>query len=74
VPAEASMSALNDFLFVDAAGNTFSSSIEKSSITTLLEEKIVRDFAESRTVIVDGWVLSVTEARQCAAYSISQAQ
>ncbi len=28
------------------------------------------DFAEGRTVTVDGWVLSKTEARQCALYHI----
>jgi hypothetical protein len=31
---------------------------------------IQRDFAEGRTVLLDGWVLSVTEARQCALYSL----
>jgi hypothetical protein len=28
------------------------------------------DFAAGRTVLVDGWVLSVTEARQAALYSL----
>lgn len=28
------------------------------------------DFAAGRTVVVLGWVLSVTEARQCALYSL----
>jgi hypothetical protein len=28
------------------------------------------DFAAGRTVVVDGWVLSVTEARQCALFSL----
>jgi hypothetical protein len=28
------------------------------------------DFAHGRTVIVDGWILSVTEARQCALFSL----
>ena len=31
---------------------------------------ISRDFGSGRTVIVNGWVLSVTEARQCALYSL----
>jgi hypothetical protein len=29
------------------------------------------DFAAGRTVVVSGWVLSETEARQCALYSLS---
>ena len=28
------------------------------------------DFAAGRTVVVDGWVLAATEARQCALYSL----
>ena len=36
-------------------------------------EQVRRDFAEGRTVEVQGWVLSVTEARQCALYSLVRA-
>ncbi len=36
-------------------------------------EQSRRDFEEGRTVEVDGWVLSVTEARQCALYSLGAA-
>jgi hypothetical protein len=28
------------------------------------------DFARGRTVVVDGWLLSTTEARQCALFSL----
>ena len=28
------------------------------------------DFDQARTVVVDGWVLSLTEARQCALFSL----
>ena len=31
---------------------------------------VARDFAEERTVLVDSWVLSITEARQCALFSL----
>jgi hypothetical protein len=31
---------------------------------------VARDFADGHTVLVDGWVLSVTEARQCALFSL----
>jgi hypothetical protein len=36
-----------------------------------IEEQIRDDFAAGRTVVVGGWVLSDTEARQCALYSLS---
>lgn len=32
-----------------------------------------RDFADERTVLVDGWLLSITEARQCALFSLLHA-
>ena len=35
-----------------------------------LSRQIRQDFAEHRTVRLRGWILSVTEARQCALYSI----
>ncbi|MDQ6872825.1 MAG: hypothetical protein M3037_12620 [Gemmatimonadota bacterium] len=36
-----------------------------------IEVLIRDDFAGGRTVVVGGWVLSETEARQCALYSLS---
>ena len=36
-----------------------------------VEDQIHDDFADGRTVLVGGWVLSETEARQCALYSLS---
>ena len=34
-----------------------------------IADQIRNDFDAGRTVVVDGWLLSVTEARQCALYS-----
>lgn len=38
-----------------------------------LDDQIKDDFAHGRTVLVDGWVLAVTEARQAALYSLEPA-
>ena len=35
-----------------------------------LEEVIKKDFGTGDTIIVDGWILSRTEARQCALFSL----
>jgi hypothetical protein len=35
-----------------------------------LDQQIRSEFAQGRTVQLNGWILSVTEARQCALYSI----
>jgi hypothetical protein len=36
-----------------------------------IDEQVRDDFAAGRIVVVSGWVLSETEARQCALYSLS---
>lgn len=36
-----------------------------------IEDQIREDFADGRTVLIDGWVLSVTEARQAALFSLT---
>ena len=51
-------------------GNTVSS--PDTVITTSLTKKIEEDFLAGKTVIVKGWVLSQTEARQCALFSLTQ--
>ncbi|MEO8192324.1 MAG: hypothetical protein ABI681_00645 [Gemmatimonadales bacterium] len=35
-----------------------------------MEQQVRDDFAAGRTVLVEGWVLSATEARQCALFSL----
>ena len=35
-----------------------------------LNKAVRRDFSDGRTVTLNGWVLSVTEARQCALFSL----
>jgi hypothetical protein len=41
--------------------------------TGSFENQVRDDFAAGRTVVVDGWVLSVTEARQAALFSLTPA-
>ncbi len=36
-----------------------------------IDDRIRDDFAAGRTVLVDGWVLSLTEARQAALFSLT---
>jgi len=38
----------------------------------VVADQVRDDFDANRTVVVDGWLLSVTEARQCALYSALQ--
>lgn len=62
VPTERTREALNAALHEDCPAG--------SPAHRHLQERIREDFATGRTIQLDGWVLSVTEARQCALYSL----
>jgi hypothetical protein len=40
------------------------------SLEVRMSEQVRRDFSAGRTVTLNGWILSVTEARQCALHSL----
>ena len=44
--------------------------LSKKEIINSISEKINQDFIKENILIIDGWVLSKTEAQQCALYSI----
>jgi len=46
---------------------------DKSAMEKQLDNSVLDDFKTNKTVTAAGWVLSVTEARQCALYSILNA-
>ena len=72
-PAESEADKLAELLSMDSAGNKISSSTDDLFIQNLINQKIKNDFETDNTVIVNGWVLTVTEARQCALlYAINQ--
>lgn len=39
---------------------------DADAIGSSINEDVTKDFDMEKTVIVDGWILSLTEARQCA--------
>jgi hypothetical protein len=53
-------------LLADSTGNPVSSASDHLFIQTLISKKINQDFERGNIVIVKGWILAVTEARQCA--------
>jgi hypothetical protein len=48
-------------------------SLDKSVIEKQLDDHVMADFKDGKTITAAGWVLSITEARQCALYSILNA-
>ncbi len=67
-PAEDSKSKLAGLL----ADNSITESTDAKTVHTFYNNKAREDFTMLKTVIVNGWVLAVTEARQCALYSLTQ--
>jgi hypothetical protein len=52
--------------------HTIDESTDRSLVNSVLEKRVRQDFKENKTMVVDGWILSVTEARQCALFALSQ--
>jgi len=53
-------------------GQAINESKDGNLVSSVLEKRVRQDFQENKTMVIDGWVLSVTEARQCALFSLSQ--
>jgi hypothetical protein len=66
-PAEDNKTTLTNLLLGS------NSSKDKKTIQALLDNRVTDDFKTGKTVMPIGWVLSVTEARQCALFSILNA-
>jgi len=66
----------NREILIEVLAKNIDRRIDKSTdsnlVNSVLEEKVRQDFRENKTTVVDGWILSVTEARQCALFSLSQ--
>ena len=49
-----------------------SASSDLTTATEMLRQQITYDYKSGNTVMVDGWILSRTEGRQCALFSLTQ--
>jgi hypothetical protein len=57
-------------LLKDSAGREMIPSADTLSVRSNLDQRIRNDFSQGRTMVIKGWVLSVTEVRQCALLSL----
>lgn len=69
-PKENLKEELTGLLMSDISDNRINLS-DKSRLKDFLNKKIHEDFSDYRTIVINGWVISITEARQCALYSIN---
>ena len=66
-PDESNYDKLTEELLRKTSRTVFS---QTEDVQAQIEEKIKEDFAGGATIVLDGWILSVTEARQCAYFSL----
>ena len=71
VPTETKADQLVDLLMTNKDGNSISGTQDSSSIIAFVNQNMEKDFKTGETIVVSGWVLSVTEARQCALFSLA---
>ena len=71
VPAENSPEHLIDQLMISSNGDAIQATADSLSLQKMMSEKVQADFDNGETVVVRGWVLSRTEARQCALFSLT---
>jgi hypothetical protein len=64
--------ALIKLLSANEQGKPINETMDSNSIAAILNQKIQQDFQQNRIVVANGWVLSVTEARQCALFSLTE--
>ena len=70
MPGEDNKLKLKEILLTNENGKIIPGS-DKLEVLELLDKKILKDFSEYKTLIITGWVISVTEARQCALFSLA---
>ena len=66
VPSETTRELLMHLLLRDTTGNAVFKPSEATALQQFIGKKIKNDFTMGELVFLKGWVLSKTEARQCA--------
>lgn len=69
-PLENSENLLKKYLLTDDRGNSYKVN-SKTELVKWLDVKIIEDFKLKNFLILNGWVISRTEAQQCALLSLT---
>lgn len=70
VKGEDDKDKLTELLLTDNTGKKIDSS-DKSAVTELLNKKTLEEFRAYKTIVEKGWIITITEARQCALFSLT---
>ena len=69
-PDEYSIGDLEKLLTKTETGKSIAGSETAEMINSTLNEMVKKDFQTGDTVVLNGWILSKTEARQCALFTL----
>lgn len=69
-PAENEKKKLKDLLLTGDDGKQTKES-DNEAVFELIDKKVRKDFKEDKLQVIKGWVISTTEARQCALFSLT---
>lgn len=70
VKGEDDKDKLTELLLTDNTGKKVDSS-DKSAVAELLNKKVLEEFRAYKTIVEKGWIITITEARQCALFSLT---
>ncbi len=70
MPAENEKKKLKDLLLTGDDGKQTKES-DNEAVFELIDKKVRKDFKEDKLQVIKGWVISTTEARQCALFSLT---
>ena len=69
-PGESTKEKLTELLLSDDAGKKINAT-DKEAVLELIDKKVQSEFVAYRILVLNGWVITRTEARQCALFSLS---
>ncbi len=69
-PTENEKKKLTDLLLTGDDGKQTKES-DNEAVFELIDKKVRKDFKEDKLRVIKGWVISTTEARQCALFSLT---
>ena len=69
-PGENEKKKLTDLLLAGDDGK-LTGEWDNEAVFELIDKKVRKDFKEDKLQVIKGWVISTTEARQCALFSLT---
>jgi hypothetical protein len=69
---EYAVNILEQKLRKNKQGSIVSDNTPENDVEAFLEKNIYDDLDNGNTIVLNGWVLSITEARQCALFSLTR--